>query len=161
VKELRLLRLDALKRGNFICGTCKVEKNQENFSSNAAKTTLGFGSICKSCLKERERFSKVKIKYGLNKQEFIDKFNNINNSCEICKIRLNIHSEKRNITNTLNVDHCHITGKTRGFLCSNCNRALGLFKDDVEILKSAKQYLVQYKLGELLENPGVDNQQPI
>lgn len=39
------------------------------------------------------------------------------------------------------VDHCHETGKTRGFLCRNCNVGLGYFKDDPEHLARAIHYL--------------------
>ena len=30
-------------------------------------------------------------------------------------------------------------------LCSNCNRALGYFKDDIELLKKAIEYLDQFR----------------
>lgn len=40
------------------------------------------------------------------------------------------------------VDHCHETGKVRGLLCHTCNRALGLFKDNSEILRKAVNYLL-------------------
>lgn len=39
------------------------------------------------------------------------------------------------------VDHCHATGKVRGLLCHNCNRALGLLKDSSESLRCAINYL--------------------
>lgn len=42
---------------------------------------------------------------------------------------------------SLNLDHCHTTGKVRGLLCHNCNRALGLFSDNTERLVSAIKYL--------------------
>ncbi len=41
----------------------------------------------------------------------------------------------------LNIDHCHDTNDFRGMLCSNCNRALGYFKDNIELLEKAVQYL--------------------
>jgi hypothetical protein len=39
------------------------------------------------------------------------------------------------------VDHCHATGKVRGLLCHNCNRALGLMQDNIENIKRAADYL--------------------
>jgi len=39
------------------------------------------------------------------------------------------------------VDHCHETNKIRGLLCNDCNTALGLFKDRLDLLDAAKQYL--------------------
>jgi len=41
----------------------------------------------------------------------------------------------------LSVDHCHKTGKIRGVLCSNCNRALGLLNDDISVLSNLFEYL--------------------
>lgn len=39
------------------------------------------------------------------------------------------------------VDHDHTTGKVRGLLCHNCNRALGLLQDNKSYLQSAINYL--------------------
>lgn len=41
----------------------------------------------------------------------------------------------------LSVDHCHDTGRVRGLLCQNCNRAIGLLGDNVELLRKAIDYL--------------------
>ena len=41
----------------------------------------------------------------------------------------------------LAVDHNHVTGKIRGLLCNNCNRGLGLFKDNGKLLARALIYL--------------------
>lgn len=38
-------------------------------------------------------------------------------------------------------DHCHAQGHFRGWLCSRCNLALGLVKDDPALLKKLADYL--------------------
>jgi Recombination endonuclease VII len=54
--------------------------------------------------------------------------------CECCSVLLvqgkNIH-----------LDHCHLTGKFRGWLCNRCNRGLGYFDDCIEGLEKAIAYL--------------------
>lgn len=39
------------------------------------------------------------------------------------------------------LDHCHKTNKFRGYLCSACNSALGMFFDDPKRLEAAIEYL--------------------
>lgn len=39
------------------------------------------------------------------------------------------------------MDHNHESNKFRGMLCNHCNRGLGNFKDNIEILKKAILYL--------------------
>lgn len=84
--------------------------------------------------------------YGITLEEYDMRFETQGGVCIICG-----HPE----TNTLNgkirklpVDH--VPGKPRTWIrdlpCSNCNRALGLFKDDPEIIREAANYLERWRL---------------
>lgn len=54
--------------------------------------------------------------------------------CEIC--------DGTSHTNTrLHFDHCHDSGRFRGWLCQKCNMALGLVNDSADTLKRMISYL--------------------
>lgn len=55
-----------------------------------------------------------------------------------CKICSRHQSE---IIKRFHVDHDHTTGIVRALLCSSCNQALGLIKENVTILKSMITFL--------------------
>ena len=62
-----------------------------------------------------------------------------NGTCALCdKTKSNPHKH-------LCIDHDHTTGKIRGLLCDNHNRALGLFKDSIEDLEKALDYLKSHR----------------
>lgn len=53
-------------------------------------------------------------------------------SCEICQLEV----EK------LCFDHDHKTGEFRGWLCQRCNKSIGKFEDNPELIKKAVEYIV-------------------
>jgi|GEM_PF-2199944 len=67
------------------------------------------------------------------------------NKCEICKEEKIALSPDRTQKRQLSIDHCHKTGKVRGILCKQCNSALGFFKDNVEFLQAAIDYLRRHQ----------------
>jgi len=54
--------------------------------------------------------------------------------CEICECTLDLH-----------LDHCHRTGRLRGFLCGNCNAMLGRALDRTDILQAGIGYLERWE----------------
>lgn len=60
--------------------------------------------------------------------------------CDLCKTTGFIMNKARHDSGLV-IDHCHKTGKVRGHLCHNCNRALGLLQDDTALLRRAIAYL--------------------
>jgi hypothetical protein len=58
--------------------------------------------------------------------------------CEICGRKPNVRCKN------LCLDHCHTTGKFRGWLCSRCNLVLGNLQDSPEILRKAADYIEKF-----------------
>lgn len=83
--------------------------------------------------KDYVKDKKLQWRYGITLSEFLAMHEKQGNVCKIC---LGIRGVRK-----LVVDHQHETGKVRGLLCENCNRGIGLFDDNIEILKSAIKYL--------------------
>jgi hypothetical protein len=64
-----------------------------------------------------------------------------NGLCKICNNPETRKSRTEGKVCQLAIDHCHKTGKIRGLLCHSCNVALGSFKDSIELLQNAINYL--------------------
>lgn len=86
--------------------------------------------------------SRLKRTYGITLAEYREMFNKQNGVCFICG---NPETNSQRRDNNLSVDHNHITGKVRKLLCSNCNRGLGEFNDNIIIMERAIQYLKDHQ----------------
>lgn len=85
---------------------------------------------------QRER---VLQKYGLTLEAYAAMLASQGGTCAICA-----SPEPRGSTGkTFAVDHDHATGEVRGLLCSKCNTAIGLLRDDPALVSSALQYLTR------------------
>lgn len=82
---------------------------------------------------EEQRVSRIRA-YGITVEDYNTMLEAQDYGCYIC----GGVDENR----ALSIDHNHRTGKVRGLLCSNHNRALGLLGDDPELLIAAHRYLV-------------------
>ncbi len=81
--------------------------------------------------------------YGISIDQYNAMLTEQNGCCAICgKAEAN---EIRGKVIALAIDHCHVTGAIRALLCSNCNRGLGLFNDDVALLAKAQAYVVYHQ----------------
>ena len=82
----------------------------------------------------------IKKKYGVTADQYEELFEQQKGLCKICgKPETTTHRNGKPFS--LAVDHCHRTKKVRGLLCHLCNRGLGFFQDNVELLESAIRYL--------------------
>ena len=73
----------------------------------------------------------------MTKEEFMQMVETQGGVCPLCGLPFD-----DSVVNTRAcVDHDHKTGKLRGILHDRCNVGLGIFKDDIELLKKAIVYL--------------------
>lgn len=80
---------------------------------------------------ENSKRGRYKNEYGITVKDYDTMLQTQNNRCAICY----------KSSNTLCVDHNHVTGKVRGLLCKKCNIGIGCLNDDAEILANAIKYL--------------------
>ena len=94
---------------------------------------------------EKRRYTRwksdIKKKYNLTPKDYFTLMDMQEGVCAIC---LSVQKTKKGNTDTpwnLAVDHCHRTGKVRGLLCNECNRAIGILGDTYMSVKRAADYL--------------------
>jgi hypothetical protein len=76
------------------------------------------------------RDKQILRQYGLTRQERDELFAKNDGLCWVC-----------GQNPATDIDHDHNTGRVRGALCYNCNRALGHAKDNPKTLRSLADYL--------------------
>lgn len=76
-----------------------------------------------------------RLKFGITEDQYEQMKIDQNYRCAIC------NTDKPGGRGDWHIDHCHTNGNVRGLLCMSCNTALGHFKDDIDILAKAIQYL--------------------
>lgn len=82
--------------------------------------------------------------FGIDAAKYQDMLASQRGVCAICHQPERSPDKASGKTRDLAIDHDHKTGAVRELLCSNCNRALGLFKDDPALLDAAKAYLAKH-----------------
>jgi DNA-directed RNA polymerase subunit RPC12/RpoP len=126
------------------CTKCGLEKPLSEF----CKQKLGKDGLKSSCKKcgsesyknwakqnwEKRRNINLKWSYGIDFSHFKQIKEAQNNKCAICST--SFENEKHT-----HLDHDHDTNKIRGILCNHCNRGLGAFKDSIQLLTKAIEYI--------------------
>jgi hypothetical protein len=84
-------------------------------------------------------------KYGITRDEWEQMFAQQGGACAICGVPLQPGPRVRTdpVMDKVCVDHCHDTGMVRGLLCDPCNKGLGSFRDNPDLLANAIKYLTQ------------------
>lgn len=89
--------------------------------------------------KQGVRKWQLKTKYGLSLDDYNTLLKQQNHKCAICGI------DEVDVKKGLCVDHCHTSGKVRALLCVTCNTGLGMFKDNVDLLAGAIDYIMKHE----------------
>lgn len=115
------------------CSLCKREKlfTEKNFYR---RRNGNLRKDCKACHKKRKVRHHLKTSYGITPEQKNQMLEQQQNRCLICEKDISGKAKSH-------IDHCHNTGKIRGILCSNCNRAIGLLSDCTKNLNRAIIYL--------------------
>lgn len=110
---------ERVREGCSYCRECSLERNRQNVIKNGGQKHIA-----------------LKSNYGIT----LDDFNQMveyqggkcaNPACD---------------SDATDTDHCHVSLKIRGVLCGHCNKALGLLKDNEEIILGLWVYLTESQI---------------
>lgn len=151
-----------LRRGETKqCGQCEEVKDRSEFSkSKDGKYGPILRTECKACqainardwyrnnpqrANDNRRRWQLKKEYGLT----VDQYNAMREAqggaCAICGEDEPSEHGRTGTKFRLSVDHDHKTGAVRSLLCQKCNRAIGLFGDNPELVQKAVEYLLRHQ----------------
>ena len=122
-------------RKMLTCTRCKCEKPETSeFFPLHNKKRNGLDSWCRDCRSSyRSEIRRGKYRGMMSDQELKSLISSTI-ECTICGEQ-----------DKLVVDHDHVTNEIRGMLCDKCNRGLGHFRDDPDLLEYARIYLLASK----------------
>jgi hypothetical protein len=89
----------------------------------------------KEALSEKAKWRRQLKRYGLTKDQYTVMLAHQEHCCAICHDSL--IGQLR-----VSTDHNHETNKVRGILCNDCNRGIGLLKDNSAVLTRAAHYVL-------------------
>lgn len=130
------------------CSKCYTLRHTDDYHKDASRLD-GRSYVCKQCHNERSRlYSKsheneresyrIEYHYGINTDELFDMLLSQDGKCATCQCSITL---ERKHTNRAHIDHDHRTGKVRELLCKECNKALGLIKEDKDTLMNMIAYI--------------------
>lgn len=117
IEEIKpAVKLEVQRGVNKKCPLCKEIKPVNDF-----KAGNSFSGYCRPCRNDYQNNL-----HALKRKDTTA-------ICPICKIEAK-----------LVFDHDHNNNEPRGMICRSCNVGLGMFKDNINFLASAMEYLIKY-----------------
>ena len=125
---------DPVEGDSKVCSKCGTDKPLAAYSFHSGGSYLR--TECKSCTNHMTRIRKdIRSIYGMPDDDYC---------CPIClKTSEDVAGSGGKSAGSWVVDHCHSSDKFRGWLCHKCNRSLGGFEDNVDMMKRAIAYLTK------------------
>ena len=121
----------------------KEKYNRQRYSNNR-QSTKPYKPHCTNPeektkrVRETSRRAKIKYRYGLSYEDWLQLWENQDGKCAICGKPFTEPSDAH-------IDHNHKTGELRELLCKKCNFGISFFDDDPKLLSKAIKYLKKYK----------------
>lgn len=123
-----------LERSSFLSKKRRQARIKKRLCTICGETKANRGiTMCEDC---RVRTNLRLGSYDLSTENYQQLRKLQKNACAICREPSRVRE--------LAVDHDHVTNKIRGLLCSKCNMGLGMFKDSIDRLRAAVDYLSKY-----------------
>lgn len=92
---------------------------------------------------EKRRWQRMLSRYGLTPRAYHAMLESQNHCCALCFRPVVDRSPE--LALVPNIDHDHETGKTRELLCMHCNNGLGAFRDNIEVMSRAIEYIARHR----------------
>ncbi len=161
-RKYRVTNREAINKKKNEYRAANLEKERERDRNNYARNRdRKSKSLHKSYMKHREKRNAESRKWykdnPVKAREIRLKYDRKVNcpaptracplQCEMCK--------KEQVGKALCLDHCHTTGIFRGWLCSSCNRGLGLLGDNIPVaIERLRKYQSIFEAEAWLAIPG-------
>lgn len=141
-----------------VCSVCGELKPLTDFVKRW-QSPDGYAGRCKECKSRIDRANYttengrkrwLQYKFGITQDDLDFMFDAQNGKCAICgqsdsTSRLSKNKAEHGSVFTLHIDHLGGTKEIRGLLCGPCNRGIGMFYDDPELLEKAIEYLRNWR----------------
>ena len=120
------------------------QNTTENTRKMDQKTIVNYQPACVNCVRSRMKNATTIKKHGITLDEYEAMHDAQDSVCAICGQPETKTDPRRGKTFDLAIDHDHETGKVRALLCHGCNTALGLLKEDINLIDKLKAYIMEH-----------------
>ena len=127
------IRKDSKNGYQYWCKECENNANKKRYKPKGRKIKK---ELNKDEVKQNALSRMLKHRYGITYEQYVNMYNEQSGLCAICEKPRELGGRSG-----LYVDHDHNTNEVRGLLCPGCNYAIGVFRDNTDLLNRAIQYL--------------------